>query len=130
MELGVQALAPDGKGGGFGQKIAPIYGGNLVVKLLKIYRAEAAKQQNDPLGGAEVQIQPGQIGQRALTQHPAVLPPDVLEAQALCLLGGHPLHPEKGGQEKGVTRFHGYTSRRRLPQKTTQASARTSMASV
>ena len=61
---------------------------------------EGAQDQQHPLPGADIQVEPHQIGVRPGAQHPAVFRPDLGQLQPAELVGADPLQPKEGGDGK------------------------------
>ena len=56
--------------------------------------------EQHPLPGADVQVEPGQVGRRPGTQHPAILRLHLGQIQPPNPVGADPLQTEQGGDGK------------------------------
>ena len=61
---------------------------------------KAAQDDQHPLAGAQVQVDPGDVGGDGAAEDPAVLGPDVGQGEPAQLLRGQALQAEEGGDDK------------------------------
>ena len=90
-----------------GDEALPGQGPGALKQGVEVGGREGAQHQQHPLPGAQVQIQTGEVQGGALAEHPPVLRPDLVQAQAAQFIGGQALHPEQGGDGKSQLLRHG-----------------------
>ena len=100
VEGGVEAVALYRKLALPGDKRLPGQGLCPLKEGVEVPGGEGPQGEQHPLPGADVQIQPGQVGLRPGTLHPAILRPHLRQAQTARLVGTDPLQTEEGGDGK------------------------------
>ena len=83
-----------------GDEPLPGQGARPLKEGVEVPGRKGPQQEQHPLPGADVQVEPGQVQAGPGAQHPSVLSPDLRELQPADLVGAHPLQPEKGGDGK------------------------------
>ena len=100
MELGADRISLHREAALPRDAVLPGQGGAALEQLLKGAGLKAAQAQQQPCSGAQVQVDPGDVGGTALTKHPAVFRLDLGQAQPFQLIRHGALHPHEGGYDK------------------------------
>ena len=100
MQGGVQAVAFYWELPIPGDEPFPRQGAYPLKKGVKVSGKEVSQRQQYPFPGADIQVEPHQIGVRPGAQHPAVFRPDLGQLQPAELVGADPLQPKEGGDGK------------------------------
>lgn len=93
-------MALDGERAVPGNELFQGQGADVFKEGIEVGGVEPAQHQQHPFAGAEVQIDPGDIGRGCVTEDPSVFRPDVAQVQAAQLIGGDALQPEQSGNGK------------------------------
>ena len=100
MELGIERIAFHGELTVAGNEVLPRQGVHPLKKRLKITGREGAKLHQHPCTAAEVDIQPGNVRQRAVAVYPAVFRPDVLQIQTAHFVRHQTLQSKQAGNRQ------------------------------
>ena len=103
MECRVKRIALDGKLAVPGNIVLPGQGGHALKQRFEIRCWEGAQLHQYPGAAAQIEIQTGNIGQRAFTVDPAVFRPDLGQIQPPHLIG----HQRFQSQQAGNRQCHG-----------------------
>ena len=87
MQGGIQGVALYGELPLPGDEILPGQGQHALEQGLEVRGGEGAQLHQHPGPAAQVDVQPGDVRQAAVTVDPAVFRPDAGQAQALDLVG-------------------------------------------
>ena len=84
----------------FGDEVLPGEGPGALKEGVEISGGEAPQSDENPLAGAQVQIQAGNVRRGPAAEDPPVLRTHIGQAQPPQLLGDEPLQSEQGGYDK------------------------------
>ena len=100
VELGAEAVALYRELAVPGDIVLPGHRLHTLEELLKGPHRVPSHQEQHPLAAAQVEVQPGQLPQVPLAQHPAGLRPDLLQAQLSDFVCHQALQAEEAGHGK------------------------------
>ena len=108
VELGGDGVPLHREGRVTGQIVLPRHGAGALKQLLEAASREIRQHQHHPCAAAQVDVQPGAVGQRAAAQDAAVLRLYILQAKALALVAYQLFQSQQTGDHICI---HGHTSK-------------------